>query len=265
MIGWIKLHRSLLDWQWYSDHNATRLLIHLLVSVNYEEKKWKGIIIKKGQLVTSWESLSLKTGLSVSELRTAIKKLETSHEISRKLTAKSQIITLVKWDELQQIENDVDRKLTAKSQGVSRELATTKETKNLKKKEVNKLLDTKVSSKVETFDFDKLLIFINETFSKEYRVINDAVKRSFKARLKDKYKKADITATILNLKKDKYHIETNYKYCTPEFISRSKIIDKYGFSSTMAKEENSEEWTQEQVIEYEIKHGIRNEAGELLR
>ena len=62
MSGWIKLHRSLKDWEWYEDHNATRLLVHLLVSVNYENKQWRGQEVKAGTFITSWENLSLETG-----------------------------------------------------------------------------------------------------------------------------------------------------------------------------------------------------------
>jgi len=76
MIGWIKLHRSLKDWEWYDDHSTTRLLIHLLVSVNYEDKTWKGQEVKAGTLITSWESLASETGLSVKQVRTAMSQLE---------------------------------------------------------------------------------------------------------------------------------------------------------------------------------------------
>ena len=76
MSGWIKLHRSLKDWEWYSDHNTTRLLIHLLISVNYEDKQWKNEIVKAGTMITSWENLSYETGLSLKQVRTAMSKLE---------------------------------------------------------------------------------------------------------------------------------------------------------------------------------------------
>jgi len=62
--GWIKLHRSIKDWEWYDDTNATRLLIHLLVTVNYEDKKWKGNTIKAGSLAFSWDTLSNELGLT---------------------------------------------------------------------------------------------------------------------------------------------------------------------------------------------------------
>ena len=90
MSGWIKLHRSLLNWEWYDDKNATRLLVHLLVSVNYEDKKWKGIIITAGSMVLSWETLSKEVGLSSAQCRTAMTKLENSGEVTRYVTNKSQ-------------------------------------------------------------------------------------------------------------------------------------------------------------------------------
>jgi hypothetical protein len=126
MSGWIKLHRSLKDWQWYDDHSATRLLIHLLVSVNHEDKTWKGQDLKAGQLVTSWENLSKETGLSVKQLRVAMTKLEASQEVTRYATNKWQVVSLVKWEKLQGCEPK-----EGKQKG--RQRATTKEYKEDKK------------------------------------------------------------------------------------------------------------------------------------
>jgi hypothetical protein len=126
MSGWIKLHRSLKDWEWYDDHNATRLLLHLLVSVNYEDKQWKGQTVKAGSMITSWESLSKEVGLSVKQIRLAMSKLESSKEVVRFTTNKWQAVTLVKWDKLQGCDSE---------QGSQRDSqrATTKEYKEIKK------------------------------------------------------------------------------------------------------------------------------------
>lgn len=125
MSGWVKLHRSLKDWEWYDDHNATRLLLHLLVSVNYEDKEWKGQTIKAGSLVTSWEVLANQIGLSVKQVRTAMDKLERSKEVARYTTNKWQAVTLIKWEKLQGCDND-----KGKQMGTQR--ATTKEDKEIK-------------------------------------------------------------------------------------------------------------------------------------
>lgn len=135
MSGWIKLYRSLLEWEWYDDHNATRLLVHLLVSVNHEDKKWKGQTIKAGSLAFSWSTLSDAVGLSVQQLRTAMDRLESSNEVNRQSTSKFQIVTLVKWEKLQ----DNSKPLTGKQQQIqqpnNRPSTTTKEVKNIENRE----------------------------------------------------------------------------------------------------------------------------------
>jgi len=132
MSGWIKLHRSLLNWEWYDDKNATRLLVHLLVSVNYEDKKWKGIVITAGSMVLSWETLSKEIGLSSAQCRTAMTKLENSGEVTRYVTNKYQLVTLVKWEEMQSNDNQIAGNLAGKSQADNKQIATTKEIKENK-------------------------------------------------------------------------------------------------------------------------------------
>lgn len=130
--GFIKLHRSLLDWEWYDDKNCVLLLVHLLCSVNYEDKKWRGIVVTAGSMVTSWESLSNKSGISVQSIRTAIKKLENSGELTREVTNKYQLITLTKWSKLQIKDSELTSKLTNKQQTTNKQLTTTKESKEIK-------------------------------------------------------------------------------------------------------------------------------------
>ena len=43
MGGWIKLHRKLMQWEWYHKSEAVHLLVHLVLDANHEDKKWEGI------------------------------------------------------------------------------------------------------------------------------------------------------------------------------------------------------------------------------
>ena len=152
MIGWIKLHKTLKDWQWYDDHNATRLLVHLLLSVNYEDKQWKGQTIKAGSCVTSWENLAKEIGLSVKQTRTAMGKLESAKEVARYTTNKWQAVSLIKWDKLQ-VECSQEGKQTGKPRATTKEY---KEIKNIFKRptvqEINLFcLDQNLKLDAETF------------------------------------------------------------------------------------------------------------------
>ena len=150
MSGWIKLHRSLLEWEWWDDKKATRLLLFLLCAVNHEEKKWKGVTIPAGSMVLSWETLSQKVGLTVQECRTSMKKLEKSQEVTRKTTNKYQLVTLVKWQKLQSSNSQTTSESTGKQQSTNKQLTTTKESKEVKE-----------VKKKEVFNFKKELIDLN--------------------------------------------------------------------------------------------------------
>ena len=91
--GWVKLHRQLENWEWYTDVPVKVLFLHCLIKANFEDKKWRGIEIKRGQFITSISNLAIETGLSVSQVRTALNKLETTQEV----TNQSCIIEIELW------------------------------------------------------------------------------------------------------------------------------------------------------------------------
>lgn len=97
-VGYIKLWRSLLKWEWYSDVNVSRLFIHLLLTANYEDTTWRGETIHRGQRLTSVAKLSEETGLTTKEVRTALNKLTRTNELTIKTTNKFSVITVEKYD-----------------------------------------------------------------------------------------------------------------------------------------------------------------------
>ena len=96
--GWIKLHRQLLKWEWWEDHNTTRLFVYFLLEANHAPKKWKGVVIDSGQFVTSIRRITKETGLSMQQTRTSINKLKSTHEITHKSTSKYTVISICNWD-----------------------------------------------------------------------------------------------------------------------------------------------------------------------
>lgn len=143
MSGWIKIHRRLLDWEWFDDHNTFRLFTYILLKANYEPKKWHGISINRGQLLTSLPSLSDATGISVQSIRTSLAKLKSTGELTDKSTNKNRLLTIVNYDEYQSNDNELTGtsadNLTGQQQTTNRQLTATKEVKK-EKKERNKEL-----------------------------------------------------------------------------------------------------------------------------
>lgn len=93
-IGFIKLNREILSWEWYEDSNTFKMFMHCLLKANFKQKKWCGIKINKGQFITSNEKLSTESGLSVSQVRTSLKKLADSEYIKAKGHSKYTVITI---------------------------------------------------------------------------------------------------------------------------------------------------------------------------
>lgn len=114
--GWIKMHRRLLDWEWYDDIPVFRLFTHLLISANYEPSKYHGYDIPAGSAVTGLFALSKQTGLSESQIRGAMQKLKNTGEITIKTTNKFSIISIVKWGEYQTEQQTVDNLPTNEQQ-----------------------------------------------------------------------------------------------------------------------------------------------------
>ncbi|MBE5798352.1 MAG: hypothetical protein E7321_00165 [Clostridiales bacterium] len=97
--GFIKLSRSLLDWDWHDEPKTGYLYIIMLLLANHEETLWRGETLLRGQLLTGRRQLSIASGLTEDEVRTALGHLKkTGHVI---VTAKSKysVITLPKYDE----------------------------------------------------------------------------------------------------------------------------------------------------------------------
>lgn len=99
--GYIKLYRSLLSWEWYDDINTKTVFLHLLLTVSIEESKWHGITVPRGARVSSYQTLAKETGLSVQQLRTSVKRLESTGTLTRYKYPKYTVFALKNFDKYQ--------------------------------------------------------------------------------------------------------------------------------------------------------------------
>ena len=182
--GFIGLYRKMRDWGWYTDIPTCKLFIHLLLSVNYTDKEWKGIPVKRGQFISSVDKLALATGLSYQEVRTALAKLEKTNDIARKPTNKYTLITVVKYGYYQDFNNMNNKQETNKKQTRNKPTTTTKEGKEGKEKKERKEESTRafiflkindeitlnkweLQNKKSIIDFEKFVMDFNDTVDVE--------------------------------------------------------------------------------------------------
>jgi len=107
MEGWIKLHRAFAKWEWSDEPFMVSLFIHLLLAASNRDTKWKGEVLKRGQVIFGLNKWSSKTGISIQSLRTSLKKLESTGEINTKSTSKYTIITICNYNKYQEMQGGV--------------------------------------------------------------------------------------------------------------------------------------------------------------
>ena len=210
MNGWIKIHRKFLDWQWFDKPEAVKLFVYLLLRANHKDGYWQGHEIKKGQFITSAQTISNDTKLSLQTIRTLLKKFELTNEIVVKSTNKFTMLTICKYECYQDENDTTNKQLTNKQQTTNKQLTTNKNDKNNKEyiyREFGHLILTKD-------DYNKLIQ--KNTPEEVEQVLNQI--ENFKGN--NKYKSLYLTANNW-LQKNKQNSEG----ISPEEIKARK----YGF------------------------------------
>lgn len=165
MNGWLRLHRQLLQWEWYSCANTTRVFIHLLLTASWRNARWQGVEIPRGSVFASPDTLAAATGLSRQQVRTVLTRLKSTSEITTKSTSKGTLITLCNFETYnseetqsnQHFNQHDNQKLTSDQPAINQRLTTSEEGKKVKKER---------KKRVSTLSEDELLAF--EDFWRAY-------------------------------------------------------------------------------------------------
>ena len=97
MDGYIKLHRKFRDWEWYSEPVVKIVFLHLLITANWYDSRYKGHEIKAGQTIITVNGLAEELGFSVKQVRRAMEKHERTGEISKKRANRFTVVTIENW------------------------------------------------------------------------------------------------------------------------------------------------------------------------
>ena len=153
MASWIKIFRELLQWEWFQKAEMVQLFIYLLLKASCTDKQWQGITVKRGQLVTSNATMRQDLRLSEQQIRTCIKRLISTGEITYKSTNRYVVITICNYDKYQEIGNlineqsneQTNNQSTDEQRAINEQSTTSKEVKNIRSKEYN-IIDIKQES-----------------------------------------------------------------------------------------------------------------------
>ena len=116
--NYIKVSRGILEWEWWSDINTTRVFLYMLLKANWKDGKFKGIDIPRGSFVASIASIAQGTSLTNDEVRTAIKHLISSHTITKQSTNKYTVFSVVNYELYQDTSQTDTKQIPSYSQAI---------------------------------------------------------------------------------------------------------------------------------------------------
>ena len=146
--GFVKVYRSLLDWEWYDDQNTKSVFLHILLKASWKETKWHGKTICAGE----W-----------------------TNEVAIKTTPKNTIITVNNWGKYQLIGEQNGKQAANKRQTTGEQAANSfhyieegKESKEGKKGKRAAAAAAPTLEEVEKYCSDKGYRFKPEVFVNYY-------------------------------------------------------------------------------------------------
>lgn len=164
--GYLMLNKEIKRFEYFTDINTMHLYLWLLFDANFIEGNCNGILVKRGQKLTSLNSLIIETGLTERQVRTALEKLIKSNHIEKKTTNKNTLLTVVEYEYYTGNNESKDIPTTNERQTKDKRKTTIEEYNNTKKEESKKI--ERVNNSLSHFDFlklnfeNELLVLVNE-------------------------------------------------------------------------------------------------------
>jgi len=200
MEGWIKLHRQLLEWEWYDEPDTFRLFLHCLLKANHKDNNYRGQKVKVGSFLTSRELLSNETGLSIQKVRTSLERLELTKEITTKKSKKGTVLQIVKYSSYQGINQENNQQsnqrfnqIVTNDQPTVNQIVTTNNNDNNDNNEKN---ENKLKAKPNKHE-EVLKMFDETTIQNAERILKTN-KANIRIRLEEFLEIEKLTPTFVN-------------------------------------------------------------------
>ena len=94
--GFIKIHRSIMDWQHWGEPNVVVVFLTLLLNANHKRQWWQGLRCERGETFITIDTLAFITKLSRPTIIRILKVLEDSGEITRKRVDQKHTKTIIR-------------------------------------------------------------------------------------------------------------------------------------------------------------------------
>lgn len=201
MEGWVKIHRKILDNPIScKDSDYLAVWIYLLLNATHKEYdalfKGKRITLQKGQLITGTISISKKMKVNKDKVQRILKSFENDKQITQQTSNKNRLISIINWNEYQDIDKQNDKQVINKCETTDKQLITNKNVKNIKNDKNVVVSDSCVDDLQEIIDF----------YNNNIGIITPYATELFDSYLKDMTKDLIVLAMKKSVEADKRNI-----------------------------------------------------------
>lgn len=138
--GYFKIWHKIEDWEWWGDLTMMGFWLYLLKKANIKEKRWRGSTVKRGQFISSRASMAEDLDISEQQIRTMVSRLKSTSELTSESTNQYTLYTIVNYDKYQkkfaEVTDESTSEATSKQPASNQRATTTKECKNVRKKDI---------------------------------------------------------------------------------------------------------------------------------
>lgn len=227
--GWVKNYRKEIDWEWFKDPPTAHLFHYLVLAANRKPTRYKGVDIPVGGLTTSRSALAEATGLSERQVRTALKHLISTNEVTSRTTAKYTLLIVNNYALYQGSDQVSDQQVTSKRPSSDQQVTTNK---NIRKKEVKKKEEKLMSSDEDESpsfspEIEEIIGYLNRRTGRKFSPKTAESQKSISARLRDGYTVDDFKKVIDTKTAEWGNDPKMRKYLDPSTLFRPGNFEKY--------------------------------------
>ena len=185
------------------------IFLDILLNANHKDKKYRGEIVKAGTLTTSYAKIAERTGSSLRTVRTVLRDLETTHEVTRQSNSKFTIITITNWHLYQGGDTLNDFETTSKRQSNDKQTTTNKNVKNVKNEK-------------NIYIVREVIDHLNKKTGKNYKPSTPKTQALVNSRLSEDFKLEDFKK-VIDVKHDEWSQSDMEIYLRPETLFGNKF------------------------------------------
>ena len=100
---YLKVSYSILEWGWIHEPNTFLVFIHLMLLANRKPHEYMDDVINRGEVLASYEFLAEHTGLSIQNVRTAIKHLKSTNTIKHRKVGRTNVFFIPSFSQQQSL------------------------------------------------------------------------------------------------------------------------------------------------------------------